>query len=230
MHKAISDPESGEVLCDYCGVVISEKDIDIVNPERRAFITEETDQRTRTGAPTSLSRHDRGLATIIGKPARDAAGQKLDANARLTYKRLKKWDDRERLHSSTDRNLWRAFSELSMLRDKLRLSDSLLEEIAYLYRKVEERGLIRGRTIPGMLVACMYPACRRGDNPRTLKDISAKSNIKRKNIAMNCRIIMEKLEITTPVFDPMKCVVRVANAAQLSERTTRHAFKMMSEL
>jgi transcription initiation factor TFIIB len=28
----------------------------------------------------------------------------------------------------------------------------------------------------------------------------------------------------------MKCIVRVANAAQLNERTTRHAFKMMSEL
>ena len=116
MHTAISDPESGEVLCGYCGVVVSKKDIDIVNPERRTFITEETDQRTRTGAPSSLSRHDRGLATIIGKPARDAAGQKLDANARLTYKRLKKWDYRDRLHSLTDSNLWRAFSELSMLR------------------------------------------------------------------------------------------------------------------
>jgi transcription initiation factor TFIIB len=28
----------------------------------------------------------------------------------------------------------------------------------------------------------------------------------------------------------MKCIVRVASAAQLGERTTRHAFKMMSEL
>jgi transcription initiation factor TFIIB len=28
----------------------------------------------------------------------------------------------------------------------------------------------------------------------------------------------------------MKCIVRVANAAELGERTTRHAFKMMSEL
>jgi transcription initiation factor TFIIB len=117
-----------------------------------------------------------------------------------------------------------------MLRDKLGLSDSLVEETAYLYRKVEDKGLVRGRTIPGMLVACIYLACRRGGHPRTLKDVSAKSNIKRKNIAMNCRIIMEELEITTPVFDPMKCVVRVANAAQLSERTTRHSFKMMSEL
>ena len=211
-------------------MVISEKDIDLANPERRAFTTEETNQRTRTGAPTSLSRHDKGLATLIGKPTTDASGQKLDANARLTYKRLKTWDDRAQLHSSTDRNLWRAFSELSMLRDKLRLSDSLLEEIAYLYRKVEERGLIRGRTISGMLVACVYVTCRRSGHPRTLKEVSAKSNIMRKDIAKNSRLVMEELAITSSVVDPMKCIVRVASAAQLGERTTRHAFKMMSEL
>ena len=28
----------------------------------------------------------------------------------------------------------------------------------------------------------------------------------------------------------MKCIVKVANAAQIGERTTRHAFKMMNEL
>jgi transcription initiation factor TFIIB len=230
MHTSISDPESGEVLCGYCGMVISEKDIDIANPERRVFTTEESGKRARAGAPTSLSRHDRGLATIIGKSTRDAAGQKLDTNARLTYKRLKTWDDRVQLHSSTDRNLLRAFSELSMLRDKLGLSHSLLEEIAYMYRKVEDSGLVRGRTIRGMLVACVYVACRKSGHPRTLKDISAKSNIKRKDIAKNCRLVMEELGITSSVVDPMKCIVRVANAAQLGERTARHAFKMMSEL
>jgi transcription initiation factor TFIIB len=87
-----------------------------------------------------------------------------------------------------------------------------------------------GRTIHGMLVACLYVACRKSGHPRTLKDISAKSNIKRKDIAKNCRLVMEELGITSSVVDPMKCIIRVANAAPLGERTTRHAFKMMSEL
>ena len=230
MYTAITDPESGEEICSNCGLVIAEKDIDLANPERRIFTTEESNQRARTGAPTSLSRHDRGLPTLMGKPTRDAAGQKLDASARLTYKRLKTWDDRERLHSSTDKNLSRAFSELYMLRDKLGLSASLVEEIAYMYRKVEDRGIVRGRTIRGMLVACVYLACRKSGNPRTLKDVSAKSNINRKDIAKNCRLVMRELGITSPVVDPMKCIVRVANAAQMSEKTTRRAFRMMSEL
>jgi transcription initiation factor TFIIB len=52
----------------------------------------------------------------------------------------------------------------------------------------------------------------------------------RKDIANNSRLVMEELGITSSVVDPMKCIVRVASAAQLGERTTRHAFKMMSEL
>jgi transcription initiation factor TFIIB len=230
LHTAITDPESGEVICSYCGMVIAEINLNLASPERRSFTTEESDKRARTGAPTSLSRHDKGLATQIGKPTRDSAGKELDADARLTYKRLKTWDDRVQLRSSTDRNLSRAFSELNMLRDKLGLSDSIVEDIAYMYRKVEHSGLTRGRTIRGMLVACVYIACRRSGHPRTLKDISTKSNTKRKDLAKNCRLVMEELGITSSVVDPMKCIVRVANAAQLNERTTRHAFKMMSAL
>jgi transcription initiation factor TFIIB len=45
--------------------VISEKSEDIANPEWRAFTPEERNERARTGAPTSLAKYDRGLATII---------------------------------------------------------------------------------------------------------------------------------------------------------------------
>src|SRR5687767_2597882 len=74
MHTSITDPESGEVICSYCGLVIAERNLDLANPERCAFTTEESDKRARTGAPTSLSRHDRGLPTLMGKPTRDASG------------------------------------------------------------------------------------------------------------------------------------------------------------
>ncbi|MGH9985625.1 MAG: hypothetical protein ACRD8W_16905 [Nitrososphaeraceae archaeon] len=37
----------------------------------------------------------------------------------------------------------------------------------------------------------------------------------RKDIAKNSKLVMEELGITSSVVDPMKCIVRVASAAQL---------------
>ena len=55
--------------------------------------------------------------------------------------------------SSTNRNLYRAFYEVNVLKDKLGLSDAIVEKTTYIYRKAEGNGLVRGRTIPGMLTA-----------------------------------------------------------------------------
>ena len=227
MQTAIADPESGEVICSRCGMVIAQ---DYANLESLAFTTGDYNQKARTGAPISLSRHDKGLATIIGKPNNDASGRKLNADVRSTFKRLKTWDMRMQIDSSTNRNLYKAFFELNVLKDKLGLSDALVEKTAYIYRKAEGRGLLRGRTISGMIDAAVYLACREMGTPRTLKDITRISNTKRKDIARNIRILTVEMGIKPPVFDPMKCIAKVANTAQIGERTTRHAFKMMNEL
>ena len=113
-----------------------------------------------------------GIATIIGRPSKDASGKRLDTNTRTIFKRLRTWDSRIQLDSS--KNLQKAFSYLNMLKDKLGLSDSIVEKTAYLYRKVEDGGLIKGRTISGMLAACVYVACRQSDTPRTIKDVGQK--------------------------------------------------------
>jgi transcription initiation factor TFIIB len=230
LRTSITDPESGEVICGNCGMVITDKSQDITNPERHAYTSEQSDQRARTGAPASLSRFDMGLATVIGKPTNDAAGKKLENNMRTNFTRLRTWDNRTQLKTSTNRNLLRAFSELYTLKDKLGLSDNITEKTAYIYRKVEGRGLVKGRTIPGMLAAAVYMACRETGAPRTLKEITSISNTKRKEIARNIRILTVELGTKAPVFDPMKCIVKVANAAQICERTKRHAFKMINEL
>jgi transcription initiation factor TFIIB len=227
---AITDPESGEVICSGCGMIITEKIEDSAHQEWRAFTPEEIESKARTGAPTSLARHDRGLATIISMTDRDASGHKLDESTHTTFKRLRTWDFRTQRHSSSDRSLWIAFSQLDVLRDKIGLSNAIIEKTAYIYRKAVEKQLTRGRTISGVLAAALYIACREMGTPRTLKDISANSNIKRKDIAKNCRLLIRELDIKVPIVDPMKCIATVANTAEISEKTKREAIKMMSEL
>jgi len=62
--KLVTDNESGEMFCSKCGFVLSEK-IQEAGPEWRSFTQDEHGDRARAGAPTSLTMHDMGLATII---------------------------------------------------------------------------------------------------------------------------------------------------------------------
>ena len=87
--RIATDSESGEIICNNCGMVISDKIQDITRPEWRGFSAEEVNDRSRTGSPTSLSRYDMGLATIIGKTDRDVSGQKIDVAMCTRMQRLK---------------------------------------------------------------------------------------------------------------------------------------------
>jgi len=220
-NHIITDSESGEVICSSCGTVISDRNQEISRPEWRFYSAEQENDRSRTGIPITLAKADMGLATLIGKDDRDASGHLLDGAMRNRMQRLRTWDLRTRNHTASDKNLLQAFSKLDVLKDKLALSDAVVEKIAYIYRKVQHRGLIRGRTISGLIAAAIYAGCREMETPWTLKDIAAASNVKRKDIARNYRMLVFELGLKVPNADPIKCIVKVANRANLTENTKR---------
>lgn len=229
-NQTITDTESGEIICSKCGQVISDK-IEEILPEWRNFTSSDgSNDKSRIGMSTSLARHDMGLSTIIGRTDRDASGQKIDAAMRSTMDRLRTWDFRTQTHSPTDRSLRQAFFQLDVLKDKLGLSDPVVEKTAYIYRKAQERGLVRGRTISGILAAAVYIACRELGTPRTLKDIAADSNVKLHEVAKSYRLLYFELDLKTPIVDPLKCIAKVANKANLSEKTKRQAAEIMNNV
>ena len=71
-NTTITDPDSDEIVCKNCGMVVSEKIEGIIHQERRIHSFEEADRNAGTGAPSSLARHDIGLSTVIGRENRDA--------------------------------------------------------------------------------------------------------------------------------------------------------------
>ena len=228
-NHMITDRESGEIICNRCGRVISDY-IETNSHDWHTSITDRSNNRSGIGMSlSSLARHDMGLSTIIGRTDRDASGNILDAAMRSRMQRLRTWDIRSQAHSSAAKNRKHAFTQLSILKDKLNLSDAVIEKTAYIYRKAQERILIRGRTISGMLAAAIYIACREMGTPRTLNDIATVNNMKRKELARNYRLLYFELDLRIPIIDPMKCIVKVANKAILSERTKRQAADIMSK-
>ena len=222
----VSDGSTGERFCGGCGFVINER-IEDSGPERRSFSKEEHEDRTRTGGPSSLAIHDMGLSTVIGYDNKDATGKPLSTSMKSTMTRLRTWDSRSQVHESQERNFRQAFGELGRIKDKLALSDAVIEKTAYIYRKAQDKGLVRGRSIPGLVAASLYMACRDSETPRTLTEVSQKINIKRKEVSRCYRLLLKELDLKMPVQDPIKCMSRIASNAGLGEKVKRGALTIL---
>lgn len=222
----ITDSSSGEFLCSACGFVVTER-TEAAGSERRAFTLEEHQERARTGIPSSLAVHDMGLATIIGLANKDASGKPLTVSMKSIIGRLRTWDGRSQVHQPVDRNFRQAFSELGRLKDKLAIGDVVIEKAAYVYRKAMDKGLVRGRSISALTVASLYVACRGSETPRTLKELSYLSNLKKKDVSRCYRLLIRELDLKMPVLDPTKCVARIASKIGVGEKTKRKALEIL---
>ncbi len=97
----ITDLENGEICCSKCGFVTNEK----TDESWSSF----EDDKSRTGAPTSLTIHDRGLSTIINPLNKDASGKPLNGVMKNTIERLRTWDSRSQAQEPVDRNFRQAY-------------------------------------------------------------------------------------------------------------------------
>ncbi len=224
----LTDAETGEQFCAKCGFVISEKS-QASGPEWRSFQKVGGSDPTRTGAPTSLTIHDRGLSTVINPQNKDASGKPLSASMKSTIERLRTWDSRSQVKETADRNLRQALNELNRLKDKLAISANVLEKAAYLYRKALEKKLVRGRSISAMIAASLYAACRDAETPRTLNDVADAANVKRKDISRCYRILHHELELKMPVVDSIQLIARISSKLAITEKTKRYAIKVLQE-
>jgi transcription initiation factor TFIIB len=171
-----------------------------------------------------------GLSTIIGGQNKDSTGHALNTYVNSSIQRLRTWDARSRSNISGHRNLMRAFNELGRLKDKLGITNAIVEKAAYIYRKAEEKQMIRGRSISAILAAAIYMACRELGAPKSLREMTETSGVKSKALTHCYRLLTLELDIKVPLVAPSKYIARIANKAGISEKTKRIAIATMEEI
>ena len=133
------------------------------------------------------------------------------------------------MHSSADRNLAQAMAELDRLTDTLHIPASIKERAAIVYRKALDNALVRGRSIAAITAASLYAACRMSETARTLKDVSAASRIRKKDVARCYRLLVRELDLRMPVVDPVKCISKIATRVEISMLTQQRAIRIINE-
>ena len=68
---------------------------------------------------------------------------------------------------------------------KLNLSENVFQETARLYKKAHAARIVSGRSVIGVMSACLYYSCKKLNIPRDMGEICNAANIK-KNVLFSC--------------------------------------------
>jgi transcription initiation factor TFIIB len=231
----ITDPDSVEIVCSGCGIVILDKmqenNYNNYNnkPEWNTFSVKETNAKCSTSISISVVQHEMGFAaTIIGNNGRHASGHKIDAETRYRIYRLRAMD--YRTQSSSDRNLRQAFNKLDVLKHKIGLSNAAVEKSAYNLQKSSGKRICSWKNVSSVMAAAVYVTCREMEIARTINDVTSAANIRWKVLSRTIRQLLVELDYKVPNTNPTNCLVTIANKLNISEKTKRQAINMMNEV
>jgi transcription initiation factor TFIIB len=189
-----ADNVRGETVCSDCGYVVSENMID---PGAEWVNHSNGDDRSRVGAPSTLTLSDKGLSTEIRRSDLTSGGARkhgLSGKALRDWRRRQRIDQRSKTRDSRSRNLSVA---MQFIRDRGDLPPQIEQEAASLYRNSVERGLVTGRSIRGVTAACVYIAAREAKIPRKIEDIGRAfdmvSDVEVKELKRTIRLVARNL-------------------------------------
>jgi transcription initiation factor TFIIB len=222
------DRERAELVCQSCGLVIDDEFIDR-GPEWRAFDADQRMKRARTGAPMTLTIHDKGLSTMIDWRNKDSYGRSISSKNRAQLYRLRKWQRRIRVSNATERNLAFALSELDRMASALGLPRNIRESSAMVYRDAVDKNLIRGRSIEGVAAATLYAACRQCSVPRTLDEIAEVSRVSRKEIGRTYRFVSRELGLRLLPTSPLDYVPRFCSGLSLKGEVQSRTIEILRQ-
>ncbi len=205
-----------ETVCGECGLVVGADRIDR-GPEWRSF--DDGEDRKRTGAPLTRSRHDRGLSTEIGY----GSDGRLTGRKRRQLSRMRREHNRSRIASKTERNQVYAFTEIRRMVADQSLPESIKEQACTLFRSAQSEDLLRGRSLEGFAAATVYAACRAGTVSRTVDEMVEVSRASRDEFKAAYGALNTELGLPIGPIDPREYLPRFASRLGLDTDVERRA-------
>jgi len=213
-----------ETICEDCGLVIDEQRIDH-GPEWRPY---DDDERERTGAPLTATRHDRGLSTKIGHGT-DANGNALSGRKRQQVARMRREQKRGRFQSKSERNLAHGLGEVRRIVSALELSETIRDQACRLFRSAQNEDLLRGRSIEAMASASVYGACRCNGLSRTLDDVIDSARVDQSRVTNAYKTLNTELGLPAQPVVPSAFVPRLASELDVPDQIRQRARNLAEE-
>jgi transcription initiation factor TFIIB len=227
-NHIIEDYDHGELVCELCGLVVEDNKID-AGADWTAFNNEDKDKKERTGAPMTLTRHDKGLSTEISWNDRDSNGRALSRQNRTKFYRLRKLHRLSKTGTTREYNIKRALMDIKKRAYKMGLPKDVVETAAYVYRKAHNNNVTRGRSIACISAASIYIACRQCHLPRTLDEVSNAFELRRRDVSRTYNCMVRLLKISIPPTSPQYYIPRFCGQLGLNGEVQKKVKELLIE-
>ena len=231
----VDDTQNGERFCSACGVVVAEQMADY-GPETKSSSLEEKMKLARATGQTTYSQHDLGITTEIAIGTKDFSGKSINSQVASQMHNLRKWQQRVRVSSPRERRLSIVLAKIGETCKTLALSKNVLETASMIYRSLDGKVEVKGKSVVSISAATIYMACKQCAVVRSLdeicrglcipKDLKAKTKLAARYYRT---IVMELGNSTAPVVTMDKYISKIANLTSTDVRVERLALEIFEK-
>jgi transcription initiation factor TFIIB len=228
----IDDVQNGERICSGCGVVVAEQMADY-GPETTSSNLEDKMKLARATGQTTYSQHDLGITTDISISTKDFSGKSINSQVANQMNNLRKWQQRVRVSSPRERRLSNVLSKIGDTCKSLGLPKNVLETSSMIYRNLDGKIDVKGKSVASITAATIYMACKQCDVVRslneicegisTVKDLKAKTKLAAKYYRT---MVMEMGISSAPVVTMDRYISKIANLTKTDVRVERLALEI----
>jgi len=228
----VDDSQNGEIICSGCGVVVADQIADY-GPESKGSSLEEKMKLARATGQTTYSQHDLGITTEIAIGTKDFSGKTINSDVANQMHNLRKWQQRVRVSSPRERRLANILTKIGEICQNISLSKNVLETASIIYRNLDERIDVKGKSVASISAATIYMACKQCEVVRSLDEICEGScspneiKAKAKLAARYYRtMVMEMGIANAPVVTMDRYISKIANLTKTDVRVERLALEI----
>lgn len=172
------DHQSGDTVCDSCGIVLGQRGIDL-RAEWRTFANDDqgNDDPSRVGdAPNPL-----------------LEGSQLETNIAFGDGSLRSKElHRAQNKAGADKNnkgLLQAFKQIGAHCDAFALPSIVADGAKHIYKDTDQSKLFKGKSQDALIAGCIFIACRRNQVPRTFREIFELTKVPKKEIGRTFKLL-----------------------------------------
>ncbi len=228
----VDDIQNGERFCSACGVIVAEQMADY-GPETKSSSLEEKMKLARATGQTTYSQHDLGITTEIAIGTKDFSGKSINSQVASQMHNLRKWQQRVRVSSPRERRLSIVLAKIGETCKTLALSKNVLETASMIYRSLDGKVEVKGKSVVSISAATIYMACKQCGIVRSLdeicrglcspKDLKPKTKLAARYYRT---MVMELGNSTAPVVTMDKYISKIANLTSTDVRVERLALEI----